>query len=97
MMKYITPLLIIVIEIFGAADIIMPLENGIRRFSADGFGIVASSYGIILLCALLYFLFFKNSDTGCNSDELEVNALELERIKAGPKRGWYRTEEGSGR
>ena len=97
MMKYITPLLIIVIEIFGAADIILPLENGVRHFSADGFGIVASACGVILLCALLYFLFFKNSDTGCNSDELEVNALELERIKAGPKRGWYRTEEGGGR
>ena len=92
MMKVVTPLLIIVIEIFGIFDLIMPLDNGVRRFSADGCGIVVCAYGILLVCAVVYFAFLKNSDTGNNSDELQVDALEAERVKAGPSRGWYRPE-----
>ena len=50
------------------------------------------AYGLLLLCALVYFAFLKNTDTGDNSDELLVDALEAERVKAGPSRGWYRPE-----
>ena len=92
MLKVVTPLLIIVIEIFGIFDLIMPLDDGVRRFSADGCGIVVCAYGILLVCAVIYFAFLKNSDTGNNSDELQVDALEAERVKAGPSRGWYRPE-----
>ena len=92
MLKVVTPLLIIVIEIFGIFDLIMPLDKGVRRFSADGCGIVVCAYGILLVCAVVYFAFLKNSDTGNNSDELQVDALEAERVKAGPSRGWYRPE-----
>ncbi len=91
-MKYIAPLLIIIIEIFGVVDIVMPVTDGVRHFSAEGFGIVAVAYAILILCAVVYFLFLKNKETGTNTDEAAVDALEAERMKAGPKRGWYRTE-----
>ena len=92
MLKFVTPVLIVLIELFGIFDLIMPLENGVRRFSAQGCGIVLCAYGLLLLCALVYFAFLKNTDTGDNSDELLVDALEAERVKAGPSRGWYRPE-----
>ena len=92
MLKVVTPALIVLIELFGIFDLIMPLENGVRRFSAQGCGIVLCAYGLLLLCALIYFAFLKNTDTGDNSDELLVDALEAERVKAGPSRGWYRPE-----
>ena len=92
MLKLVTPVLIVLIELFGIFDLIMPLENGVRRFSSGGCGIVVCAYGVLLLCALVYFAFLKNTDTGNNSDELLVDALEAERVKAGPSRGWYRPE-----
>lgn len=92
MMKYVAPLLIIVIEIFGVMDIVIPETDGVRRFSPDGFGLVAAAYAVLILCALVYFLFLKNRETGTNADEAAVDALEAERRKAEPKRGWYRTE-----
>ena len=92
MLKFVTPVLIVLIELFGIFDLIMPLENGVRRFSAQGCGIVLCAYGLLLLCALVDFAFLKNTDTGDNSDELLVDALEAERVKSGPSRGWYSTE-----
>lgn len=88
MVRVITPALIIAVEIFGIFDVIMP--DG--QFSRDGFGMVITAYAIVALCAIVYFAFMKNSDTGCNEDELAVDAEELEKRKAGLPRGWSRPE-----
>lgn len=88
MVSLITPVLIAVIEVFGIADLIMP--GG--QFSKDGFGMVITAYAIVALCAVIYFAFMKNRETGCNDDELTVDAEETEKRKAGLPRGWSRPE-----
>ena len=92
MLRYGTPLLIVVIELFGAADIVYPMTGGARRFSADGLGIVALAVGLVLLCALLYFARLRRRDTGDNRIEILLDEQEAARRLAGPKRGWYREE-----
>lgn len=72
MIKYVTPLLIIVVEIFGVIEFIFPIQKGVRVFSLNGLGIVLSAYGICAICVLIYFIFFKNKDTGENADELII-------------------------
>lgn len=69
MVKYLTPLLIAVIEIFGVIDIVFPQEGGKRSFSPDGLGVVLTAYVILIIAVVLYFIFFKNKDTGTNEDE----------------------------
>lgn len=91
MVKFITPLLVIVIELLGIIDIIAP--NG--QFSGDGFGIIATAYAVIVLCAVIYFAFMKNSSTGCNADERSVDAAEAEKRKTDLPRGWSRPESES--
>ena len=70
MVKYITPLLILLVEIFGVVDIIFP-ENaaGIRVFDLNGLGIVLTAYALLLVAIVVYFVFFVNKETGYNSDE----------------------------
>lgn len=65
MAKYVTPLLIAVIEIFGLVDLIFPNDV----FSLNGLCIVLTAYGLLLLCVILYFAFFRNQYTGTNADE----------------------------
>lgn len=65
MVKYVTPLLILAIEIFGVYELIFP--KGV--FSADGLGIALSAYGLLGIGVILYFVFFKNKATGTNADE----------------------------
>ncbi len=67
MMKYVAPILIALIEIFGLIDLIFP--SGV--FSANGLGIALVSYALFALLLGIYFIFFKNTQTGSNSDELE--------------------------
>jgi len=69
MIKYITPLLILLIEIFGVYDLIFPATDGVRAFSANGFGITLTAYALLLVGVAIYFVFFKNKDTGTNADE----------------------------
>ena len=77
MAKFVTPLLILVVEIFGCFDLIMPMgENG-RSFSENGLGIVACSYGLLALCLIVYFIFFRNTETGTNEDEHIVDWEEM--------------------
>lgn len=74
MVKYVTPLLILVIEIFGVVDLVFPVgENGLRAFDSNGFGITASAYALLAVGAIFYFIFFKNRPTGCNADEEELD------------------------
>ena len=80
MLKYVTPLLIIVVEIFGVYGVIMPADSvtGIRAFSLNGLGIVLTAYALCALAIGLYFAFWRNRETGCNADEIELD----EKIKA---------------
>ncbi|MBR2870730.1 MAG: sodium-dependent transporter [Clostridia bacterium] len=81
MVKYVTPLLILVVEIFGVFDIIMPANSitGIRAFSSNGLGIVLTAYGLCVVAIAVYFMFFKKSETGNNADEL---LIEEKQVKA---------------
>ncbi len=73
MVKYVTPVLIIVVELFGAIDIIAPKNKaGVRVFSGNGLGIVITAYSLCLIAIVVYFLFFKNKETGTNEDELLI-------------------------
>ncbi len=71
MVKYVTPLLIIVVEVFGVIEFIFPTAKG-GKFDANGLGLVLTSYAICAICILVYFFLFKNSETGVNADELEL-------------------------
>ena len=69
MVKYVTPLLILAIEVIGVFELIFPKGDAGRVFSADGLGITLSSYGLLVLGIAVYFLFFKKHSTGTNADE----------------------------
>lgn len=71
MVKYITPLLIAVIEVFGVLDIVFPYSSDGRSFSADGLGIVLTAYTLLAVAIVVYFVFLKNKYTGCNDDEIK--------------------------
>ncbi|MCF0136999.1 MAG: sodium-dependent transporter [Oscillospiraceae bacterium] len=88
MVKFITPALIIVIEIFGIIDLIAPGGS----FSAGGCGIVVTALVLVALCIAVYFGFFEKQRTGCNEDELKIDAEEAVRRKTGLPRGWSRPE-----
>lgn len=66
MIKFIVPALIALIEIFGVIELIFPSEI----FNANGLGIVLLSYGLFGILIAVYFLFFKNRETGTNADEI---------------------------
>lgn len=88
MVKYTTPALIVIIEVFGIYGLIFPE----KQFSTNGLGTVITAYAIIAICAIVYFVFMKNTETGCNEIELKVDAVEAEKRKAGLPRGWSRPE-----
>lgn len=71
MVKYVTPLLIAVIEVFGVIDVVFPSEGENRVFSASGLAIVLTAYAILVASIAVYFLFLKNKETGLNEDELK--------------------------
>ena len=66
MLKYVSPILILVIEIFGVKDLIFP--NNV--FDINGLGIVITAYSILILTIIFYFIFLHNKETGKNEDEL---------------------------
>ena len=70
MVKFITPLLIIFVEIFGIIDITFPKnELGNRVFSLNGLGTVLISVVIFVAIIIVYFFVFKDKETGYNRDE----------------------------
>ena len=73
MVRFVTPVLIVVIEVFGV----------ISKFKAGQSAVVYCAYGLLALCVLVYFLFFRNGKTGSNEDEVIVDELE----KAGKAAG----------
>ena len=70
MIKYITPLCILLIEVFGIYDLI--IVNG--KFDLNGLFMVLIGVAIIIAVILIYIKFYKNTQTGENSDEFEINA-----------------------
>ncbi len=92
MLRIVTPALIVVIFLFGAADMVFPAADGVRAFSGDGFGILLTAAGIVVLTILAYFLWLKNRDTGSNRDEAAANRARDEAFRAGLRRGWQRPE-----
>ena len=74
MVKFITPVLIIVVEIFGVVDIIFAKNKvGVREFSSNGLWMVVIAYLICGIAVTLYFTLLKNKETGENADELELD------------------------
>lgn len=69
MIKYGSPLIILLIEIFGIKDIMFPNGN----FDANGLGIVLTAFGVIAVAIIVYFIFFNKVDCGCNQDELAIS------------------------
>ncbi len=73
MLKYVTPLLIVVVEVFGVIEFILPKNSlGERVFNVNGLGLVLVAYALCAIAIAVYFIFFKNKDTGENSDELII-------------------------
>lgn len=64
--KYITPILIIIVEIGGL----------ISEVQAGNVSVIITAIVLIALCIAVYFKFFANSYTGTNADELEHNAAK---------------------
>lgn len=63
MVKYITPALIIIIEIFGIKS----------KFDAGQQSVVYCAYGLLAVCIIIYFIFLRNTETGENDDEVIVD------------------------
>ncbi len=59
MIRFITPLLILVVEIGG---LVTEIKN-------DNVAVVIFAYGLVIVSILLYFLFFAKTYTGTNADE----------------------------
>lgn len=92
MLRIVTPVLIVLILVFGAVDMVFPATEAGRAFSADGFGMLMIAAGVVLLTIIAYFLWLKNRDTGSNQDEEAANAKREEAFRAGLQRGWQRPE-----
>ncbi|MBR7070624.1 MAG: sodium-dependent transporter [Clostridia bacterium] len=69
MVRYITPALIIIIEVFGIKS----------KFDAKQEAVVYCAYGLIVLCVLIYFIFFRHTQTGCNDDEILIEQRKKEK------------------
>ena len=63
MIKYVGPLLILFIEIFG-------IIGKIKANGSQYWWIIVFSVLLIAVSAIVYFTFFKNAYTGANEDEL---------------------------
>ena len=88
MVSWVTPALIIAVEVLGIYNIVMP--EG--KYSSGGMSIVISAFVIVAICFLVYNLRMKKEDTGTNESELEVMAMEAEKRRNGIQRGWSHPE-----
>ncbi len=72
MIKFVVPVLIMVIEVFGVIDLIFPQDKlGVRNFSSGGLAVAITSLIIITIVIAVYFIFLKNRETGTNADEID--------------------------
>lgn len=68
MVKYVTPILILIIEIFGVKDILFTADG----FSKDGLGIVLTAVGLLIASIVVYFIWLVKGETGTNADEIDI-------------------------
>ncbi len=61
MVRFITPALVIIIEIGGVRAKIQSGQSAVVIFA----------YALVAVCAILYFAFLRNSNTGTNADEVK--------------------------
>ena len=59
MIRFVTPALILIVEIGGLQS----------EIAAGNVAVVVFAYALVALCVAAYFLFFRNTDTGTNADE----------------------------
>ena len=71
MIKFITPALIIIIEVFGIKS----------KFEVKQQAVVYFAYGLVAVCVAIYFIFFRNTDTGTNEDEIIVDERDKKQVK----------------
>ncbi len=71
MIKFVVPLLIAVIEVFGLIELIFP--KGV--FNLNGLGVALVSLAVLGVIIGVYFLFLRNKETGCNADEFLSDTL----------------------
>ncbi len=64
MVKFVTPALILIVEIFGIK----------AEISGGNAPVVVTAYGLIAVCVLIYFLGLRNKETGTNDDEIALDA-----------------------
>ena len=62
MVRFVTPALILVVEVGGV----------IAKIRAGQWFVVVTAYALLAVAAAVYFLFFRNADTGTNADELSL-------------------------
>jgi len=65
MVKYVTPVLILFVEVAGIIGKIG--SEGLKYWWVIGFSVLLLVIGVVV-----YFVFFKNTETGCNADELLI-------------------------
>ena len=59
MIRFVTPALILIVEIGGLQS----------EIAAGNVAVIVFAYALVALCVAAYFLFFRNTDTGTNADE----------------------------
>jgi len=59
MIRFVTPALILIVEIGGLQS----------EIAAGNTAVIVFAYALVALCVAAYFLFFRNTDTGTNADE----------------------------
>ena len=59
MIRFVTPALILIVEIGGLQS----------EIAAGNVAVIVFAYALVALCVVAYFLFFRNRDTGTNADE----------------------------
>lgn len=59
MIRFVTPALILIVEIGGLQS----------EIAAGNVAVIVFAYALVALCVVAYFAFFRNRDTGTNADE----------------------------
>jgi hypothetical protein len=78
MVKYVTPILILVIEVAGVLTRTVPSLGGNLKFLFTiGFAVLLAVISIVV-----YFVAFVKKDTGTNADEFEIDARAKEKAEA---------------
>lgn len=71
MIRFITPLLILIVEVGGIK----------AEIEAGNYAVIAFAFILVLICVAIYFIFFKNTYTGVNADEVIADYEESEHEK----------------